>query len=313
MNRSHVHTFLNKAAALVPGQGLEDVSPEYQHLLEGHFHDMDRDRTAIPGWPVDLEVVPAARIRSMVGPWAIGIICSDWPSTTGSFAGCATFAGTSICSTLVAASARRPSLCGLHDPPTGKLHRFRHPAHIGRVSERLLEQKGLADRFKADCFPIVGNNLYVGQKEGVAVEDFIFPYPDGYFHCAVAFSVFTHLRSRAMANYVGNLGRVMRAGSRLCLSFYLLDNSSEDAGGPPWTDSPRRRALQDSPDVTDAGVCKVLRTDKPEYLVAYRLAHIRDIFRQAGFSLERDPLYGAWSGRPDFYAHQDYLIFRKDG
>jgi SAM-dependent methyltransferase len=181
--------------------------------------------------------------------------------------------------------------------------------------DRLFKQQRISSHFHVDCFPIVGNKYYSGTRQGVSAEAFEFPYADERFDMAVSFSVFTHLRNRAMVNYVNNLGRVMRRGSKLLLSFYLLDNSPEgNRGGDPWRPSQRREALMRSPrsaDSADGDVLRVLKPEMPEFLVAYRLDHLLETFEKYGFSLSREPMFGSWSGRSDFFGHQDYLVFER--
>jgi SAM-dependent methyltransferase len=170
------------------------------------------------------------------------------------------------------------------------------------------------DHFQAQCCEVHGNRLYRGSQGGVGPEHFTFPYPDGHFDCVVLFSVFTHLRTAALTNYAHNVARVARPGGRILVSAFLLDNAPEGGtGGAPWIDSPRRQNLLEPLDAADRGHLKVGRHDLPEYVVAYRLQFLIDLFANLGCSLIGEPLYGSWSGRSDFVCHQDVVVFRKDG
>jgi SAM-dependent methyltransferase len=315
MKQEQARAFLAKAdVALHQSEG-DEVPDRYASLLESHLHELDCQRTTIAQSPCDLNLVPAPSIRGAVGPvgyrhfffglaehfWQIRGLCGFRGDQHLLDVGCG-FGKTAL------------SLRRLIRPP-GSYTGFDIQPHLIEFTQRLFGQLGLTDTFRTDCFPIAGNQYYRGAGEGTRPEDFVFPYNDNHFHCAVAFSVFTHLRSAALANYARNLARVLRPGGILLLSFYLLDNSPEgDPAGAPWTSSARRKSLTEAPepvDPEDRGRLKVLLPHIPEYLVAYRLGYVLDVFREVGCYPQGGPLFGSWSGRSDFYGHQDCLIFRK--
>ena len=68
MRRDDVDKFLADAGKRIQAAKDGRVPPEYLTLLEAQFHRMDNERTRIPLWPCNLDLVPAPAIREMVGP-----------------------------------------------------------------------------------------------------------------------------------------------------------------------------------------------------------------------------------------------------
>lgn len=313
MRRDDVDKFLADASKRVQAAKDGRVPPEYLTLLEAQFHRMDNERTRIPLWPCNLDLVPAPSIREMVGPasyrlynyglaehfWLIRHVCGFRGDQHLLDVGCG-FGKTAI------------ALLRLIRPP-GSYIGFDIQPKMVEFANTLFKQLGVSDRFRAECYPME-NTFYRGGPRPVRAETFEFPYETNQFDCAVLHSVFTHMLSQAVANYVRNLARVVKPGGRILVSVFLLDNSPEaGTGGEPWADSERRGALQEMLSPIHRGRLRVLKPENPEYMVAYRLEYLTTIFEKFGCRLVGEPLWGSWSGRSDSYCYQDYLLFQKKG
>ncbi|HEV2532393.1 class I SAM-dependent methyltransferase [Phenylobacterium sp.] len=138
------------------------------------------------------------------------------------------------------------------------------------------------------------------RKGGAAqASAFVFPYADSAFDLVFLGSVFTHLMPDDMANYLGEVARVMKPGARCAISYYLM--------------SPTRRA-----EVERGGGVLSFRhrgdgywaedASLPEAAIAYDDAEIAALFEALG--LEIVARYdGQWSTAP--LHSQDVLIGRK--
>lgn len=313
MANPQVTEFLKQAAELEAQTSTDEGLQKYTDQLELHFHRLDAMRTTLALWPCNMNLVPGANLRIMVGPeayryffysmaehfWLIRHVCGFKHDQHLLDVGCG-------CGKTAFALLRVIKKPGSY---TG----FDIQPRLIDFMQRFFKSQNIDDHFRADCFPVSGNRMYTGAATGINPEEFTFPYEENHFDCAVLFSVFTHLRTLAMTNYVRNMARLLRPGGRVLVSCYLLDNSPEDdPSGAPWSPSDRRKDLKMAPDASERDHLKVLRPHNPEYLVAYRKQYLVDTFARFGCSLACDPLYGAWSGRSDFFGHQDYLVFRKD-
>lgn len=311
MRSREAEEFLEEAHKRLQATPGETTPPGYVNLLEAHFHSLDRQRTELPLWPCNLNLVPSPAIRAAVGPvsyrmlfytlaehfWLVRHVCGFRSDQHLLDVGCG-FGKTAL------------SLLRTIHPP-GSYTGFDIQPKLIEFMSTLFAQLGVSEYFRADLFPI-SNQFYGSPGPAVQAEKFEFPYEANQFHCAVLFSVFTHMRSEAVANYMSNLARVVKPGGRILVSVFLLDNSPEGGpGGFPWADSPRRRALQEPPDPRDQGRLRVLKPDNPEYLVAYQRGYLEQTFAQFGCQPVGEPLWGSWSGRSDFFSYQDFLVFQK--
>jgi SAM-dependent methyltransferase len=312
MRRSEADQFLEQARLRLGDAQAKDVPAAYVNLLESHFHSFDRQRTDIPLWPCNVNLVPAPAIRAAVGPesyrhlfysfaehfWLLRYVCGFRGDQHLLDVGCG-------CGKTALALLRTIR-------PPGSYTGFDIQPNLIEFMQRLFAQLGITEYFRADCFPIT-NEFYRGAAQPVRAEDFEFPYEASRFDCAFLGSVFTHMLSEAVANYARNLARVVRAGGQILVSAFLLDNSpAGNSGGAPWADSPRLRALQEPSSVIDQGRLKVLKPENPAFLVAYRLQFLTATFKNFACELVGEPLWGSWSGRSDFFGYQDYLVFRRE-
>jgi SAM-dependent methyltransferase len=313
MSHPLVQAFFREVAEMEARTPEAQQLERYQALLEQHFHAVDLQRTTIPLWPCNTNLVPAPFLRSAVGPVAYRYYFFSQAEAFFLIRHLCGFTGDQHLLDVGCGCGKTAlALLRLIRPP-GSYTGFDIQPHLIEFLNRFFRERHLDGHFRADCFDIRGSQLYRGSQSGVAAEEFHFPYPDGHFDCIVLFSVFTHLRTAALTNYARNLARVARPGGRILVSAFLLDNAPDaGTGGAPWTDSPRRQGLVKSVDPADQGHLKVGRLDLPEYVVAYRLQFLTDLFASLGCRLTGEPLYGSWSGRSDFVCHQDVVVFRKD-
>lgn len=145
----------------------------------------------------------------------------------------------------------------------------------------------------------VHNNRY--NPEGkAAAETFTFPYEDESFDVAFLASVFTHLLTKPVANYVKELRRVLKPGGRCVASYFLLNEGSERAIAAKTVPANRRfRIRMDG--------CRVQRAAVPESAVAHYEATIRALYEENGLRIF-DIRYGRWWGHLDAPNGQDVVF-----
>ena len=130
--------------------------------------------------------------------------------------------------------------------------------------------------------------------------EFKWPYADDSFDFAFATSVFTHMRPPDTANYLSEIGRVLRPGGRLLATYFALDDDARrliSAGrshfsffhgdGPAWSE--------------DAAAF--------ESAVAYDMDFIRARHAETGVPVDAFHR-GSWSGADDALTWQDVVIAR---
>jgi SAM-dependent methyltransferase len=133
--------------------------------------------------------------------------------------------------------------------------------------------------------------------------EYRFPFPDASFDFAFATSVLTHLREPDAANYLREIGRVLRPGGRCMVTFFL------------WNAETRRDAAEGRSHYAFAhadGHARYESLDSPEAAVAYDESWVHDRYFAAGMGIE-ELRYGQWCGREPALTWQDLIVGGRPG
>ncbi|MEX2560227.1 MAG: class I SAM-dependent methyltransferase [Pirellulales bacterium] len=169
-------------------------------------------------------------------------------------------------------------------------------------------KKEIEPRWSRSRFQLVDvNNAHYNASGELAAEAFRFPYPDQSFDFVFMTSVCTHLRSRAVSNYLGQASRVLKAGGRCLASFFLVNERvwARIAAG--------KSRFQFAHAIGPSTWSQY--ADRPERVVAYEETFIRTVHQQAGLAVCEPMHYGAWSGDvpPGTRHSQDVVVAFKPG
>jgi len=134
--------------------------------------------------------------------------------------------------------------------------------------------------------------------------DYRFPFESNSFDFIFSTSLYTHLVLKDAANYMSEMGRVLKPGGSMWNSFLLLDEISE-----PLTRVSKRPDVH-MPFEIDGGLTAI--PHNPEALIGFRRETIESIHAVHGLQIE-DIRNGSWSGRSDNLraSYQDVVIARK--
>lgn len=132
--------------------------------------------------------------------------------------------------------------------------------------------------YQADCY-----NPSYHPAGTMAAEEYQFPHADESFDAILLTSVFTHLREREAAHYLGEVSRLLAPGGVAYASFFLCGSLAEAAAG-----GPRRPIRFPYPQ----GHCAVNREDFPANAVAYEEGYVRRTASEAGLEIIGPPRYG---------------------
>ncbi|MCL4115689.1 UNVERIFIED_CONTAM: hypothetical protein GTU68_042769 [Idotea baltica] len=164
-------------------------------------------------------------------------------------------------------------------------------------------QKEVTDRypnFRFEVANIYNKNYHpTGKIKG---SEYQFNFPNTTFDLAIATSLFTHLLPADLVNYVSEAARVLKKDGRCLFTFYLWNSEAQE--------------------LAEAGKAKVAfpfefdvyRSKDAKWReegIAYHEGYVRDVLSSAGFEIEGEIQYGAWSGRKEYLSHQDIIVLRK--
>ena len=130
-----------------------------------------------------------------------------------------------------------------------------------------------------------------------------FPYENSSFDFVFLTSVFTHMFPPDMENYLAEISRVLKTGGRCFITFFLMNEESEDL----MRKKPGSRNF-----IYKLDGCSTTTMENPEAAIAFPERYIRDSFLERGLSIEEPIRYGSWCGRTKFLSYQDIVIATKD-
>jgi SAM-dependent methyltransferase len=129
--------------------------------------------------------------------------------------------------------------------------------------------------------------------------EYRFPFADQSFSFVFLTSVFTHILSQGVENYLREIRRVLVPGGRCFITFFVLNEQSEQMIHSG------KSALAFAHSI-DHG--KSTHVDQPEAAVAFDEAYIRQIYRQTGLDIVEPIRYGSWSGTSSDVGYQDIVV-----
>lgn len=126
-----------------------------------------------------------------------------------------------------------------------------------------------------------------------AAAEYALPYAPGSFDVVFMVSVFTHMLTAEVKNYIAQIARVLAPGGRCLFTAFLLDG----------------RAATEFP--FHAGRHSYANPAIPEIAVAYSLEFLKSEFAENGMSLTAGPLWGKTDRGDSATRDQDAVVFSK--
>ena len=148
----------------------------------------------------------------------------------------------------------------------------------------------------------IRNSEYNATGLQIATE-FRFPYPDREFDFVFLTSVFTHMKSEDVANYLAEIERVLKPEGRCFITWFLLNAES-------------RRLMREGKSAIDFkfafGNLLTTNPEVPEEAIAYDEAYVTSLYGKAGLTLITPIYFGSWCNRENSIAsYQDICIAYK--
>lgn len=134
-------------------------------------------------------------------------------------------------------------------------------------------------------------NAHYNPKSKLKAHEYRFPYDDQSFDLVFMASVFTHLLPEDMEHYLGEISRVLKAGGRCVISYFLLNDESVARIEAGRLNPDRLRFTH------DCGKYRLQNKRAPEAAVAHDEPAVRALYGSHGLNLVDPVHYGRWAGR----------------
>jgi ubiquinone/menaquinone biosynthesis C-methylase UbiE len=129
-----------------------------------------------------------------------------------------------------------------------------------------------------------------------------FPYEDESFDFVFLKSVFTHMLSKAIQNYLSEVARVLRKNGRCLITYFLINEESLGLINEGLSDIDPKYGHKDY---------RTIDEKTPENAVAYDESYVRRSYETRELSIIEPIHYGSWCGRRASIGGQDIIVARK--
>lgn len=146
-------------------------------------------------------------------------------------------------------------------------------------------------------------NKHYNAKGTIQAKDYQFPFEDSSFDFVFLTSVFTHMLTPDLENYLKEIGRVLKPGGRCLITFFLLNEESEKLVSSGKTSIDFNYQIDE---------CTTSNKDIPEAATAYQEAFIRALFNKYNMTVSEPIHFGNWCEREQFLSYQDLVVARKN-
>ena len=154
-------------------------------------------------------------------------------------------------------------------------------------------------RFRFDLLDVQNDEYNPHGK--FPAHEYVFPYESGEFDVIFLVSVFTHMLTDDVKNYIGEISRMLKPGGVCMVTTFLMDEGRESNGlSFPLNEQEHY----------------FYNPDMPEVAVGYFLDFYESNFAQHGLTLKYAPKLGSWRNDPAIGTTsgfaQDALFFEKN-
>jgi len=141
-------------------------------------------------------------------------------------------------------------------------------------------------------------NKYYNPRGRFQASEYQFPFADESFTFVMLGSVFTHMLPADLEHYLSEVRRVLTAGGRCLISYFLLNDES-------------RRLIESGKSSFsfkyELDGYRAISREVPEEAIAFDETRIRALYEKAGLKIVRVD-YGSWCGRAEHRSTQDLIL-----
>lgn len=142
-------------------------------------------------------------------------------------------------------------------------------------------------------------NTHYNPRGRYSPDQYKFPFPDERFSFVLLTSVFTHMMSQGLENYLSEIRRVLVPGGRCFATYFILNPESEKL-------AEANRSLLKFVFPIDHG--KSIEENEPEAAVAFDESYLRELHRNCGLDIVEPVRYGSWCGRKSSVGYQGIVV-----
>jgi ubiquinone/menaquinone biosynthesis C-methylase UbiE len=146
-------------------------------------------------------------------------------------------------------------------------------------------------------------NQRYNSRGKIRAQDFQFPYDNEFFDFVFLTSVFTHMLPSDLENYLSEISRVLKTGSKCLITFFVLNEESENLVRLGRSTLDFRHKIEG---------CLTTNKKEPETAIAYNEESVKRFFEKYRLKIVQPIHYGSWCKRDNFLSYQDIIVVAKE-
>jgi len=147
----------------------------------------------------------------------------------------------------------------------------------------------------------ISNKLY-NRNGAILGAKYKLPFEDNQFDFIFLVSVFTHMLSEDVENYLKEISRVLKPGGCCLITYFLLNEKSLPQITKGRTTIDFKYKYED---------CLTSNIDVPEAAIAYDEGRIRTLYSELDLSISDPISYGSWTNLNAYLSFQDIVVGTK--
>ena len=147
----------------------------------------------------------------------------------------------------------------------------------------------------------ISNKLY-NRNGAILGAKYKLPFEDNQFDFIFLVSVFTHMLSDDVDNYLAEISRVLKPGGRCLITYFLLNDKSLPQINKGKTIIDFKYKYED---------CLTSNIDVPEAAIAYDEGKIRSLYSEVDLLISDPIRYGSWTNLNKYLSFQDVVVATK--
>jgi SAM-dependent methyltransferase len=165
-------------------------------------------------------------------------------------------------------------------------------------------QRNISPRFPNFHFRLVDiyNGVY-NRRGTYKAANYKFPYKDKSFDFVVSTSVFTHMLTEDVENYLSEIARVLRNDGRCMITYFLLNPETIEL-------MEQKQSILDFKFERD-GCSYTHHKNILEHAIAYSENFVRKLYKQNSLTIREPINYGGWRYGKRSEPFQDYIIAQR--
>lgn len=146
------------------------------------------------------------------------------------------------------------------------------------------------------------HNTNYNPKGKLSAAQYTFPFENQFFDFIFLTSVFTHMVTPSLENYVAEISRTLKKGGKCFMTFFILNEESEKLMNSGQSSFNFKYSLEG---------CFTTNLKDPEYATAYKEEFLKELFEKHNLKIEKPIRYGSWCNRDTVLSYQDIIIVTK--